>query len=213
VDEDADRPIAVIAGRRLPALMVVALVLAGCGGSASSTPTTPALTITALTSNTATTTTQTATTAACPAFTDTDLKSDGFPDKLSTLIGAGIRTETQPCSERVVLELQGSGDFPGWWVRYQLPPLIDDPRGQPVAVAGSAYIVVTIGSWMTTMEGEGYHGPTMITPTNVSHIKQLMMLGDFESVTTWAIGLDQQRPFRISTLESPTRLVIDISTV
>ena len=193
--------------------MVVALVLGGCGGSDSSAPTaTVPQTTTGQPTTGQSTAGQTATTAACPAFTDTDVKSDGFPDKLSALVGAGIRTETQPCSEQVVLELQGSGDFPGWWVRYQLPPLIDDPRGQPVAVAGSAYIVVTIGSWMTTMEGEGYHGPTMITPTNVSHIKQLMMLGDFESVTTWAIGLDQQRPFRITTLESPPRLVIDIST-
>jgi hypothetical protein len=203
-----------IAGRRLPALMVAALVVGGCGASDSSAPTIAAPTTTATaTPQTATPQTVAATsTVGCPAFTDTDVRSDGFPDKLSALVGAGIRTETQPCSERVVLELQGTGDFPGWWVRYQLPPLIDDPRGQPVAVAGSAYIVVTIGSWMTTMEGEGYHGPTMITPTNVSHIKQLMMLGDFESVTTWAIGLDQQRPFRATTLESPPRLVIDIST-
>ncbi len=204
-----------IAGRRPPALIAVALVLGGCGGSDSSAPTIPALTTPAptnVTAQNAAPQTAAASTVACPALTDTDVRSDGFPDKLSALVGAAIRTETPACSERVVIELQGSGDFPGWWVRYQLPPLIDDPRGQPIAVAGSAYIVVTIGSWMTTMEGEGYHGPTMITPTNVSHIKELMMLGDFESVTTWAIGLDEQRPFRVSTLESPPRLVIDIST-
>ena len=165
-----------------------------------------------VTPQTATPQTEAGSTVACPSLTDTDVRSDGFPDKLSALVGAAIGTETQPCSERVVLELQGSGDFPGWWVRYQLPLLIDDPRGQPVAVAGSAYIVVTIGSWMTTMEGDGYHGPTMITPTNVSHIKELMMLGDFESVTTWAIGLDERRSFRVTTLEGPPRLVIDIST-
>ena len=66
---------------------------------------------------------------------------------------------------------------------------------------------------MTNMEGEGYKGPTRITPTNVSHIKELVMLGNFESVTIWAIGVDQQRPFAVSTLDNPPRLVIDLATV
>ena len=69
-------------------------------------------------------------------------------------------------------ELQGTGEFPGWWVRYQAPPVIDDPRGEPVDVAGSAFIVVTIESWMTNMEGEGYKGATRIAPTNVAHAQR-----------------------------------------
>ncbi len=138
--------------------------------------------------------------------------SAGFPGRLSGLIGSAVRTGAHPCYERFVLELQGSGEFPGWWVRYEPGPLTDDPRGEPVDVAGSAYIVVTIESWMTNMEGEGYQGPTRITPTNVSHIEELVMLGNFESVTIWAIGLDRRRPFEVDVLESPPRLVIDIAT-
>jgi hypothetical protein len=46
----------------------------------------------------------------------------------------------------------------------------------------------------------------------VSHIKELVMLGNFESVTTWAIGVDQQRSFGVFTLDSPPRLVIDLAT-
>ncbi|MGZ6986391.1 MAG: AMIN-like domain-containing (lipo)protein [Ilumatobacteraceae bacterium] len=174
--------------------------------TSSPPPTTPPPTTT-----TTPATTTPPTTAACPVFTDTDVKADGFPGKLSGLVGADVRTGIQPCSERFVLELQGTGDFPGWWVRYQAAPLTDDPRGEPVQVAGAAFIVVTVESWMTNMEGDGYHGPTRITPTNVSHIKELVMLGNFESVTTWAIGLDSQRPFRVTTLDAPPRLVIDIS--
>ncbi len=218
-------------GRRLPVLLVVAVVVCGCGGSDAASPTTipaPAQSSTSTstilpvtipatapvtTPATAPPTSPTTppTTAACRLFTDTDVKADGFPGKLSGLVGADVRTGIQPCSERFVLELQGTGDFPGWWVRYQAAPLTDDPRGEPVQVAGSAFIVVTVESWMTNMEGDGYHGPPRITPTNVSHIKELVMLGDYESVTTWAIGLDSQRPFRVSTLDAPPRLVIDIS--
>lgn len=38
------------------------------------------------------------------------------------------------------------------------------------------------------------------------------MLGSYESVTTWAIGVDQQRPFEVSVLDNPPRLVIDIAS-
>lgn len=153
----------------------------------------------------------TTTTPPCPVLTETDVQSDGFPGRLSGLVGADVRTEVQPCGERFVLELQGTGEFPGWWVRYEPAPLTDDPRGEPVDVAGAAFIVVTVESWMTNMEGEGYQGPTRITPTNVSHIEELVMLGNFESVTLWAIGLDRQRSFAVSTLDDPPRLVIDLA--
>jgi hypothetical protein len=226
--------------RRVLGLVLVPIVVCACGGSDAASPTTTvsvapssstsASTLLPVTSPATTpattpatppatapatisTTPPTTTTAACPVFTDTDVKADGFPGKLSGLVGADVRTGIQPCSERFVIELQGTGDFPGWWVRYQAAPLTDDPRGEPVQVAGSAFIVVTVESWMTNMEGVGYHGPTRITPTNVAHIKELVLLGDYESVTTWAIGLDSQRPFRVTTLDAPPRLVIDISTV
>jgi hypothetical protein len=211
----------------------VVIVVGGCGsGESSSTstatsatsstppPTTglsttvsvPSTTVEVPTTPATTPASAVTTTLVCPVLSDTDVKSDGFPGKLSGLVGADIRTGADSCHERVVLELQGTGDFPGWWVRYQPPPLIDDPRGEPVDVNGAAFIVITVESWMTNMEGDGYHGPTRITPTNVSHIEELVMLGDCESVTTWAIGVDQQRPFAVTTLASPPRLVLDIAT-
>jgi hypothetical protein len=145
-------------------------------------------------------------------MSDTDVQSPGFPGDLSGLYGADVRTGTHPCFERFVLELQGTGTFPGYHVRYEPAPLTDDPRGEPVEVAGSAFIVVTVESWMSTMEGLGYAGPTRIAPTNVTHIKELVELGNFEGVTNWAIGVDQQRPFHVSTLDGPPRLVVDIAT-
>lgn len=202
----------------------IAFVAGGCGDTQSSTFTTAPVTtpaasssaaIPATTSSSAPTTSSTTvvpTTAACPAFTQTDVTSDGFPGRLSGLVGADVRTGTGLCSERFVLELQGTGTFPGWHVRYEPAPLTDDPRGEPVDVAGAAFIVVTVESWMTNMEGDGYHGPTRITPTNVANITELVMLGSYESVTTWAIGVDQQRPFEVSVLNNPPRLVIDIAS-
>lgn len=220
------------------AVVGLALVASACGGSESSgtsvassttAATTPAPTSTAApvtttsstttssTTTPATTTPAPSTTAAtttttepCAVFTDTDVTTPGFPGQMSSLIGADVRAGAHACFERVVFELQGTGAFPGYRVRYEDPPLIDDPRGEPVAVAGSAFIVVTIESWMTTMEGEGYHGPLRFTPTSVAHVKELVQLGNFEGMTTWAIGVDGKRPFQVATLDNPPRLVIDI---
>ncbi len=186
-------------------VVLLVVTMGACGDNQSASL--PATTTTTTTTNTTATTT-----TPCPVFTDTDVQSEGFPGQLSGLVGADVRTGVQPCSERFVLELQGTGEFPGWWVRYQAAPLTDDPRGEPVDVIGTAFIVVTVESWMNNMEGEGYRGPTRFTPTNVSHMKELVMLGNFESVTLWAIGLDRQRPFEVTTLDNPPRLVIDIAT-
>ncbi len=185
------------------------VVAGGCGDTKSSPPTTASP---PTTPSPPTTASPPPSTAACPAFTQTDVISGGFPGRLSGLVGADVRTGTRVCSERFVLELQGTGTFPGWHVRYEPAPLTDDPRGEPVDVAGAAFIVVTVESWMTNMEGDGYHGPTRITPTDVAHIKELVMLGNYESVTTWAIGVDQQRSFEVTTLDDPPRLVIDIAS-
>jgi hypothetical protein len=34
---------------------------------------------------------------------------------------------------------------------------------------------------------------------------------DFEGVMAWVIGLDAQRPFTVTTLSSPPRVVVDVS--
>lgn len=220
-------------GLTTAALTLAFLAVSACGSSesssttaGSSTTTTAASTVAptstaapaTTTAPTATTTvpateatTSTTTTEPCEVFTDTDVKTTGFPGQMSSLFGADVRAGAHACFERVVFELQGTGTFPGYWVRYQDPPLTDDPRGEPVTVAGSAFVVVTIESWMTTIEGEGYKGPLRFSPANVAHIEELVQLGNYEGVTLWAIGVDGKRPFHVSTLDNPPRLVIDIA--
>jgi hypothetical protein len=139
-----------------------------------------------------------------------------FPESLSSLIGKDIRTGTQPCSERVVIELQPSeiptsAGFPGYFVRYADGPVTESPSDLPVTIEGSEVLLISFGSWMT-FEDSGYTGPSQIFPTNVSHIKELRLIENFEGMTTWAIGLDAKRSFEVKALENPSRLVIDIQT-
>lgn len=142
---------------------------------------------------------------------DTAAVNDGFPQRLSSLVGADIRTGAHACFERVVLELQGSGELPGYSVAYQDDPIVESPSGAVVEVAGDATLVLSVGVWMTSIEGAGYQGPHELFPANVTNIAELELIENFEGQSAWAIGLDRQRPFRVSTLTDPVRIVIDIA--
>lgn len=152
------------------------------------------------------------TSAACPTITNVDPVSDGFPMQMSSLVGADIRTGAHPCSERIVLELGGEGELPGYRVAYEDDPIRLSPSDQTVEVGGGATLVLRVAAWMTNMEGEGYQGPTEIAPTNVEHVVELRMIENFEGLCAWAIGLDEQRPFTVTTLTGPPRIVIDVAT-
>jgi hypothetical protein len=149
--------------------------------------------------------------AGCPDLGDTTPANDGFPNRLSSLVGVDIRTGGHDCFERVVLEFGGSGELPGYQVQYEADPILDSPSGEPVDVAGDATLVVSVGAWMPDTEGNGYQGPREFVPTNVVTILELQQIENFEGQNAWAIGLDRQRDFTVSTLADPVRIVIDIA--
>ena len=136
---------------------------------------------------------------------------------MSALVGTTIRTGARPGSERVVIEFAPSPDapsldLPGYWLRYTRSPVTDSPRGEPVAVRGNAVLVLQMGSWMGNMAGVGYRGPYDIAPTNLSHLRQLLLIENFEGQSAWAIGVDAVYPYSVFTLDAPPRLVIDLFT-
>ena len=150
--------------------------------------------------------------AACGDLGDTSPVEDGFPQRLSSLVGVDVRTGSHaPCFERVVVEFGGSGDLPGYRVAYVADPVIDSPRGEPVEIEGEATLVLSMGSWMPSPDRGGYDGPLEIVPDNVTSILELERIENFEGMSSWAIGLDRERDFTVSTLESPGRIVIDIA--
>ncbi|MEI5583533.1 MULTISPECIES: AMIN-like domain-containing (lipo)protein [unclassified Agromyces] len=150
--------------------------------------------------------------AECPDPGGVDRVEDGFPGRLSTMVGLEVRTGGHPpCFERVVIEFAGSGELPGYRVEYRPDPIVDSPRGEPVDVAGDATLVLSAGAWMPNPEGCGYDGPRELVPTNVETILELEQIENFEGMTAWAIGLDRERDFTVAALEDPTRIVVDIT--
>jgi hypothetical protein len=193
--------------RFLPTLLLVCalLVLAGCGSSSSSESAPP------------------------PAGTTTEAAPTTTAETTDPLAGAGTNVVVAPNTanatsllervavghhegyDRVVFQFRDEG-LPGYRVEYVPPPLKEDGSGNPVNVAGNAFVVVRMepasGFDLNTGEGElVYKGPKRLPGAGI--VKEVVRTGDFEAVLSWAVGLDDKVPFRVTTAASPSRLIVD----
>jgi hypothetical protein len=146
--------------------------------------------------------------------TDPKRAGEGAPVMLLTDVRAG----GHGCFDRVVFEFRprpGQPDGPiGYTVEYRPGPITEDPSDKPVPVKGSAFLVVRLdatGFDLSKADAPAtYTGSPVVEADATTRIQQVRRAGDFEGVTTWVIGVDSQRPFRVTTEQSPTRLVIDV---
>ena len=112
--------------------------------------------------------------------------------------------------DRVVFEFRGA--VPATRRIGYVDQLTQDGSGEPVEVAGGADLQVVF-------EGANAHddsGSPTVSPRRFSPgfgaLKEVAQVGDFEAVVTYGLGVDRRRPFKVSTLSGPSRLVIDLQT-
>lgn len=122
-----------------------------------------------------------------------------------------VRAARHEGFDRVVFEFDGP--LPGYEVRYAEKPVTEDGSGNEVAVDGPFVVTVRMTPASTarlTNDGyeETYTGPDRI-PGPGATVTEVVEIGDFESQATWAVGLADRVDFAVSTLGSPSRLVID----
>ena len=108
-----------------------------------------------------------------------------------------------------------TGDLPGYDIGYLDGPPLQDGSGEEVAVAGGRVLSVRIAPASGVILGpdvvtETYTGPDRITAASGGAVTEAVLLGDFESQLTWAIGTTGGQRFKVSTLSAPTRLVVDV---
>jgi hypothetical protein len=196
----------------LAAALAVA-VLAGCGGGGDSkavstdkstgTSSTPASTAPAAGASTTCTVAGAGTAAqSTPATEPTALLTD-------------LRTAVNDGCDRVVFQFR-DGSPPGYDVSYKPGPFNKGESNEPLEVQGSAYLVIRFdkASGVDTTSPMGtqtYTGPRALTNLGLTHAVEVTNAEDFEGVMTWVIGLDAQRPFKVTTLSSPPRVVVDVS--
>ena len=177
----------------------------------------PPATIPPTTATTAapTTTTTAATTTTVPAFSGT------VDPKQAAVVGApaaqlvDVRTGSHPGFTRVVWEMDGTLGTPMYQVGYAPGPFVNI-GDVTIPVTGSAFIHVIFfpGMRYNIVDPSDifltYLGPETIT-VNLGSVQQVVFIEDFEANMEWVIGLTGQKPFKVFTLENPTRLVIDIA--
>jgi len=184
--------------------LLVALVLlaAGCGGSSGGgsstgeTPTPPPTTGDNLEG----------------ASTET-VEKDSESDQTALLQAAGM--SSHPTYDRIVFTFRNA--LPGYRVGYIEKPVTEDGSGKKVQISGDAVLSIRMepASGFDVTTGEGvmvYKGPKEIgnVETGTKVISELVRTGDFEAVLTWAAGLPEQLPFRVTTDLNPPRLIVDV---
>lgn len=182
---------------------IAAVLLGGCGGEDDKTAAPP------------TTSTGSETTTTVPALEGASTAPVAWTSAIGeTALLTDVRAARHPGYDRVVFEF-GNG-IPGYDVRYVEPPVRADGSGDEVAVAGGAVLLVRMEPALDadlTQESapRTYTGPNRFTPDTAA-VAELVRTGGFEAVLTWAVGVDEERPFRVTRLESPARIVIDVSS-
>ncbi len=203
--------------------LVVSIVLAGCAASS------PAPSASAAASSAASASAEASVPASEPASAEESASATALPSEEpgeSSLPFACVQSVTIPATtgraqitdvrvgthadyDRVTFEF--ASGIPQTVVEGVLPPFYADPSGLPIDVAGTAFLKVTMnGGTKVTPEGGITYAGTTNFEQDFDQLLQLVEGGDFEALSTWYLGLDGGGCYRVFTLPSPSRLVIDI---
>jgi len=114
--------------------------------------------------------------------------------------------------DRVVIDL--SGPLTGYRVGYG-DRLTYDGSGAPVPLSGKAFLGISLfpanaHAFVDEHALNVYSGPRLTRP-GMPTVKGVAMTGDYEAVVSFGLALDHKAGFRVFTLTSPSRLVVDIA--
>ena len=209
--------------------MTLALICAACGDDDAKPAATPSLVGSAATSASATNAPSSATTATASTKAASIPQADGTIDPLNPGDTRTITVKANPgdFSGQALLKDVRMGVHPeqGGWDRIvfefagpSLPPATigyvasasQCGSGAAVALKGGAVLNVRFSqaaahdqSAQPTFTPKDLSGPgTTILEANSSC--------DFEGVVSWAVGIKAKQNFKVTTLQNPTRLVIDV---
>ena len=125
-----------------------------------------------------------------------------------------VRTARHEAFERVVLEFRGD-TMPGYAVEYATAQPTQCGSGEAMQVRGRAHLLVRTSpaqAHAPVGDDERSTIPKRSIAVNQPVIEALEAACDFEAVLEWVIGVDARRPFRVTTLRAPARIVIDVSS-
>lgn len=131
------------------------------------------------------------------------------PPAIPPALLTAVRTAENPGFDRVVFEF-GEGALPGYRVAYLAGPAQDCGSGEEKPVAGGAILEVTLRPANAHTEAGQPTIPFREQPLSLPVLREIDRTCDFEAVVTWALGISAQKPFRVTELSGPARLVVDV---
>ena len=200
---------------------VLAVTLGGCTDGASPSPSsssTPASTTSSPTPDTtgasptsSPSASPTTTASVPPGFSLDEVTSPTFPNLGGDLGSIGVvRVGHHPTYDRVVWQFPGSGR-PTYRVHYVDQPIADG-SGAVVKVAGDAYLELMITFVGVPADGTAQPkdaSAASMSGTNIAAATAIY--GGYEGYGQAFVGVrGEQRPFKVTVLKNPTRLVLDV---
>jgi len=109
--------------------------------------------------------------------------------------------------DRFVIEFDGT--IPAYTVtRQNSSKFTQSPRGDQISLAGDHGVLVTV---QHVQDWTSYVGPTDFGVTG-QYLRQSKLIQNYEAVQQWGLGVQGAPCLNVSTMTSPSRLVIDIAT-
>lgn len=120
-----------------------------------------------------------------------------------------VRTATHEGFERVVFEFAGAR-VPGYHVEYVDRPVRQCGSGEPVPVAGDAWLRVRLSPANAHTEAGEATVRDRARRLDYPNLLELKILCDFEAEVEWVLGLASPTRYRVLELTNPARLVVDV---
>ena len=147
--------------------------------------------------------------AALPPLGNPDLaRKQKDPEGPWRLAVAGVRVAEHERFDRVVFDLEGEG-LPGWFIDYTGTPT-QQASGFPVEYEGAIALQVWIDGTPYPFELD-IEAMEHTTVEGAGHVTGVTFTSIFEGRSEFVIGLEEQLPYSMSLLQSPTRIVIDFA--
>ncbi|MFD3509130.1 hypothetical protein [Nocardia sp. NPDC058666] len=140
----------------------------------------------------------------------------GSQDKSDPNYSAGtltnVRAGRHQCFDRMVVDV--AGPAAGYTVRY-VDTVTEDGSGAVVPLRGGAFLQVTVNAPAYDSAGNMTYWPPnrteLVDVNGYQTFRQLAWAVSFEGQSRMGLGVRARLPFRVMTLENPTRVVVDVA--
>lgn len=155
-----------------------------------------------------------------PAGTPGTFNGSATPVEVAAPAGLGqatlvdVRAAAQTGFDRLVLEFNGS-QIPGYSVKYAAEAIACGSGQDLTAFIGdgkapAGLLLVTVRP-AVSHDGAGQATAARALRPGLDSVIHAFRTCDFEGVVTYAVAVSDKRPFKVTTLQNPPRLVIDIA--